>query len=239
MWGKVIQSGAVSQTRAHTHTDRWPKWRLYGCHPEIGRPLETNHVRHGWATLFILHFCKCLLVEACLNNVILKLGRYWTRRGFPRWVHCWQCFAPRLNMTTTINYRYHQSFSGQKILILFSFSFRQDQLYDIKEIAGSYGAFAALRNDGAVITWGDANYGGASWINHFGCKPATEMLVLMFGDVDKIDLACYHESLTQQTCKMTWEGYPKLKEGSTDPSTSKTWKTCQSLAEDVLILEIF
>ena len=40
----------------------------------------------------------------------------------------------------------------------------QDQLYEVKEIAGSYGAFAALRNDGAIITWGDANYGGVAWM---------------------------------------------------------------------------
>jgi len=39
----------------------------------------------------------------------------------------------------------------------------QDELHHIEEIAASYGAFAAVRQDGKVITWGDANYGGATW----------------------------------------------------------------------------
>lgn len=43
----------------------------------------------------------------------------------------------------------------------------EDQLNQIKEIAGSYGAFAALRDDGTVITWGDANYGGAAWYHWY------------------------------------------------------------------------
>lgn len=39
----------------------------------------------------------------------------------------------------------------------------KDQLQNVEEIASSYGAFAALRSDGVVVTWGDANYGGVPW----------------------------------------------------------------------------
>ena len=38
----------------------------------------------------------------------------------------------------------------------------QDELHHIQQIAGNKGAFAALRMDGHVVTWGDPEYGGDS-----------------------------------------------------------------------------
>lgn len=36
------------------------------------------------------------------------------------------------------------------------------ELRHVQHIAASNGAFAALRSDGSVVTWGDADYGGDS-----------------------------------------------------------------------------
>ena len=38
----------------------------------------------------------------------------------------------------------------------------QEQLQAVQQIEASYAAFAALRSDGRVITWGDDEYGGDS-----------------------------------------------------------------------------
>ena len=36
-----------------------------------------------------------------------------------------------------------------------------DELHDVQQLVGSYGAFHALRADGWVISWGSADSGGA------------------------------------------------------------------------------
>ncbi|CAE7711581.1 RAB2A, partial [Symbiodinium sp. CCMP2456] len=38
----------------------------------------------------------------------------------------------------------------------------RDQLQDVQKVVGTAGAFAAIRADGRVITWGDAEFGGDS-----------------------------------------------------------------------------
>jgi hypothetical protein len=37
-----------------------------------------------------------------------------------------------------------------------------DGTIDVTQLFSTYGAFAALRADGSVVTWGDAGYGGDS-----------------------------------------------------------------------------
>ena len=36
----------------------------------------------------------------------------------------------------------------------------QEELRDITELGASFRAFAAIRADGQVVTWGDPDYGG-------------------------------------------------------------------------------
>ena len=38
----------------------------------------------------------------------------------------------------------------------------QDQLRNVQQIQASCGAFAAIRGDGSVVTWGNADFGGDS-----------------------------------------------------------------------------
>ena len=38
----------------------------------------------------------------------------------------------------------------------------QSELHHVQQIAANKGAFAALRTDGTVVTWGDPEYGGDS-----------------------------------------------------------------------------
>ena len=38
----------------------------------------------------------------------------------------------------------------------------QHQLRDVEQIQASVGAFAAIPNDGSVVTWGDVDHGGDS-----------------------------------------------------------------------------
>ena len=38
----------------------------------------------------------------------------------------------------------------------------KDQLTDVRSITAAYSAFAALKGDGSVVTWGDAECGGDS-----------------------------------------------------------------------------
>ena len=38
----------------------------------------------------------------------------------------------------------------------------QDQLKGVQQIQATHGAFAAILEDGSVVTWGDANFGGDS-----------------------------------------------------------------------------
>ena len=50
-------------------------------------------------------------------------------------------------------------------------NFFQDQLQNVIALSASYGAFAALRSDGRVVTWGDVpwmdrgEWGGEAWRN--------------------------------------------------------------------------
>ena len=37
----------------------------------------------------------------------------------------------------------------------------QEQLHGVCSLAASYGAFAALKHDSTVVTWGDASWRGA------------------------------------------------------------------------------
>ena len=37
----------------------------------------------------------------------------------------------------------------------FGFAKVRDQLYDVRDVVATYGAFAALRRDGGVVTWGN------------------------------------------------------------------------------------
>ena len=39
----------------------------------------------------------------------------------------------------------------------------RDQLRYAQQIQASLKAFAAILEDGSVVTWGDANYGGTVW----------------------------------------------------------------------------
>lgn len=38
----------------------------------------------------------------------------------------------------------------------------QDRLYGVREICGTYAAFAAILDDGTLVTWGDVRCGGDS-----------------------------------------------------------------------------
>ena len=53
----------------------------------------------------------------------------------------------------------------------------QDQLTGIQQIACTAGAFAALRSDGRVVTWGQADCGGQRHVCH--CSLSFRFLLLM------------------------------------------------------------
>ncbi|MRJ02014.1 MAG: hypothetical protein GXO19_01600, partial [Epsilonproteobacteria bacterium] len=65
----------------------------------------------------------------------------------------------------------------------------QSQLHNVKTIFSTWGAFAALREDGTVVTWGDPEYGGDSSLVVERLKGGVSCIFPMYMIPPNIDLA--------------------------------------------------
>eukprot|EP00435_Cladocopium_sp_Y103_P072223 s127_g39.t1 len=91
--------------------------------------------------------------EECLTAVVLQAKLAVTRKMDP-WVHggafaLWCCGGNQIVAWGSPNY------GGDSSAV-------QDQLRNVQQVQGTFGAFAAILADGSVVTWGHPSYGGDS-----------------------------------------------------------------------------